>query len=261
LNRPDPFLKQPEGAVMPLTASAYLPLAVREELLQRLPRLPLQRRARYRYGDVHFVLLQQLIEQHYQRSLDTVLSDRFYRPMGLHRLAFRPGLSFPASELVPSARDNRWRGRELRGEVHDEGAALLGGVAGHAGLFGNSRDLAALFQMLLWEGRYGGQRWLDAATIKTFTRRNGYNYRAFGFDRLAGHSRRLQAYGASPDAFGHTGFTGGCAWADPENQLIYIFLSNRTYPDPKHNRLQRLGTRERIHQVIYQSLHTFDPEA
>ncbi|MCB0638553.1 MAG: serine hydrolase [Lewinella sp.] len=261
LNKPAPFLDSPVDEAIPLAPSVYLPAGEREDMLQRITRLPLRHRSRYRYGDVHFVLLQQLVEHYYGRAMDSVLRDRFYGPMGLHRLAFRPGLVFPAKELVPSAKDGRWRHKELRGEVHDEGASLLGGVAGNAGLFANSRDLASLFQMLLWQGRYGGQQWLEPATITTFTQRNGYNYRAFGFDRLAGHSRKLQQYGASRDAFGHTGFTGGCVWADPEHDLIYVFLSNRTYPDPKNNRLLRLGTRERIHQLIYQSLGTYDPEA
>ena len=145
----------------------------------------------------------------------------------------------------------------MRGEVHDESATLLGGVGGHAGLFGNARDLAALFQMLIQDGTYAGDRYLQAQTIKEFTKRNGYNYRAFGFDRLAGHSKSLRRYGASDNTFGHTGFTGTCVWADPEEDLIFIFLSNRIYPDKYNNKLQKLGLRERIHKIVYQSLDSF----
>lgn len=260
LRKPPPFTPEPKGSAEALAPGVYLPQAEKDEMLERIANLPLQRRSRYRYGDVHFVLLQQLVEHYFQQPLDSVVREEFYGPMGLHRLAFRPGLVFPSSELVPTAFDGRWRKRLLQGEVHDEGAALLGGVAGHAGLFGNGRDLATLFQMLLWEGAYGGRRYFKPATVQTFMERNAYNYRAYGFDRLAGHSRKLQAYGASPDAFGHTGFTGGCVWADPENDLIFVFLSNRVYPDPDNERLWKLGVRERIHQAIYESLDTFEPE-
>jgi CubicO group peptidase (beta-lactamase class C family) len=127
-------------------------------------------------------------------------------------------------------------------------------------LFSNARDLAAVFQMLLNKGTYGGHTFFASETVDKFTARNGSNYRAFGFDRLAGHSKALQQYGASPNTFGHTGFTGTCVWADPDNDLVFIFLSNRIYPDKHNDKLLKLGLRERIQKIIYQSLNTSKEE-
>jgi len=121
-------------------------------------------------------------------------------------------------------------------------------------LFSNAKDLAVIFQMLLNNGEYGGEQFFEPATVKRFTSKNNYNYRAFGFDRLAGHSKNLRRYGASLNTFGHTGFTGTCVWADPDNDLIFIFLSNRIYPSKRNNKLQKTGLRERLHKIVYQSL-------
>lgn len=238
----------------------YLKNGVREGLLEELSKVRPARRQFYRYSDVNFILLQQVVEKVGGKSLDTYLDQHFYERLGLSRLQYRPGLQLPEEEIVPTERDRKWRHQVVRGEVHDESALLLGGVAGHAGLFSNARDLAVVFQMLLNDGTYGGETYIAPSTIAQFTRRNGYNYRAFGFDRLAGHSKSLQAYGASKETFGHTGFTGTCVWADPDNDLVFIFLSNRIHPDKYNNKLQKLGVRERLHKLIYKSLDTFTEE-
>jgi CubicO group peptidase (beta-lactamase class C family) len=238
----------------------YLKAGIREAVLAQLKRLRIPRRLYYRYSDVNFILLQEVLETRSEQELDVYLENYFYEPLGLQRLQFRPGLSLPADEIVPTEYDKRWRKGLVQGEVHDESAALLGGVAGHAGLFSNARDLAAIFQMLLNEGTYGGRTYLEPGTIKRFTARNRYNNRAYGFDRLAAHSGSLRYYGASLSSFGHTGFTGTCVWADPERDLIFIFLSNRTYPNKYNNKLQRLGLRERLHKIVYQSLGKQDEE-
>jgi CubicO group peptidase (beta-lactamase class C family) len=249
-----------EGYLTAIGKDFYIKNGVREDLLEELEQVRTPRRPFYRYSDVNFLLLQQVVEEVSGQPLDNYLQQYFYDRMGLHRLQFRPGLQIPEEEIVPTEKDKKWRKQVVRGEVHDESALLLGGVAGHAGLFSNARDLAVVFQMLLNQGNYGGQQYLQPATIDKFTSRNGYNYRGFGFDRLAGHSKSLQAYGASKETFGHTGFTGTCVWADPDNDLVFIFLSNRIYPDKYNNKLQKLGLREHIHKVIYQSLGSFQEE-
>ncbi len=214
-------------------------------------------RARFRYGDVNFLLLQQVVEQQSGQTMDAYLNEQFYGPLGLQRTTFLPGLQFSTKEIAPTEFDRRWRGGLVHGVVHDEAAMLLGGVAGHAGLFSDARGLAILFQMLINEGQYGGHTYFSAETVRQFIQKNGYNYRAWGFDRFAGHSRALRRYGASNAIFGHTGFTGGCVWADPDNDLVFIFLSNRVHPNDDNDRLQRMGLRERIHRVIYRSLNTY----
>ncbi len=238
----------------------YIKNGVREGLLEELGKVRTARRPFYRYSDVNFLLLQQVAEEVGGAPLDEFLNQHFYESLGLRRLQYRPGLRIPEEEIVPTEKDKKWRHQLVRGEVHDESALLLGGVAGHAGLFSNARDLAVVFQMLLNRGSYAGEEYLQPATVEKFTSRNGYNYRAFGFDRLAGHSKSLQPYGASKETFGHTGFTGTCVWADPDNDLVFIFLSNRIHPDKYNNRLQKMGLRERIHKVVYKSLDTFQEE-
>ncbi|WP_367390213.1 serine hydrolase domain-containing protein [Lewinella sp. LCG006] len=261
LRKDDLFhIEKSENYLTAIGKDFYIKNGVRDDLLTELGQVRTPRRPFYRYSDVNFLLLQQVVEEVAGQPLDTYLQQYFYNRMGLHRLQFRPGLQIPEEEIVPTELDKKWRKQVVRGEVHDESALLLGGVAGHAGLFSNARDLAVVFQMLLNHGSYGGQQFLQPATIDKFTSRNGYNYRGFGFDRLAGHSKSLQAYGASKETFGHTGFTGTCVWADPDNDLVFIFLSNRIYPDKYNNKLQKLGLRERIHKIIYQSLDSFQEE-
>lgn len=238
----------------------YLKNGVTEGVLQEMKKVKLPRRGYFRYSDVNFLLLQQIIEAQSGQQLDQYLVNAFYEPLGLRRLQFRPGLNLPDQEIVPTERDKKWRDQLVHGEVHDESAFLLGGVAGHAGLFGNARDVATVFQMLLNGGSYGEEHFFSSKTVDRFTRRNGYNYRGSGFDRLVGHSKSLRYYGASDQTFGHTGFTGTCVWADPENDLIFVFLSNRIHPNKYNNKLQKLGLRERLHKIVYQSLDSFEEE-
>lgn len=257
LNDAESFARTP-GVNYPnaIDQDFYLRAGIRSAIRSDMHKLRIPKRLYYRYSDVNFLLLQEVIETNTNQRLDQYVSSQFYDRLGLKRLKFRPGLEIPATEIVPTELDRRWRQGLVHGEVHDESAALLGGVAGHAGLFGNARDVAAVFQLLINEGSYGGIRYLEPETVKQFTKRNGYNARAMGFDRLASHSKSLRYYGASLATFGHTGFTGTCVWADPDNDLIFVFLSNRIHPNKYNNKLQKLGLRERIHKIIYQSLGT-----
>lgn len=260
--RQDDLFQQSSSAshLTAVSRDLYLKNGVSDGLLEELKEVRTARRPFYRYSDVNFILLQQLIERLGGLPLDQYLDRYIYDRMGLRQLQFKPGLAMSEQQIVPTERDRKWRRQLVQGEVHDESALLLGGVAGHAGLFSNARDLAALFQMLLNEGHYGGDQFFQTGTVAQFIKRNGYNYRAFGFDRLAGHSKKLLRYGASKATFGHTGFTGTCVWADPENDLIFIFLSNRIHPNKYNNRLQKMGLRERIHKIVYKSLDTYKEE-
>lgn len=262
LNQKDVFTTSEQTDYsLALDKDFYLKSGVRESLLASLKKVRSPRRGFYRYSDVNFILLQQLIEQQAAMPLDDYLYQNFYHNLGLQNLQFRPGLAINENRIVPTEKDKRWRKKLVQGEVHDESAALLGGVAGHAGLFSNAKDLAVLFQMLLNEGRYADKQYLAPNTIEKFIERNGYNYRAMGFDRLAGHSKNLRYYGASLKTFGHTGFTGTCVWADPDNDLIFIFLSNRVHPYKHNDKLQKMGLRERLHKIVYKSLVKGSEEA
>lgn len=218
------------------------------------------RYTRYRYSDVNFVLLQRLLETKAGMRLDSLAAQSFYQPLGLRRLKFLPLQTVPLAHIIPTEADQRWRHQLVHGYVHDETAALLGGVAGHAGLFGNADDLAVLFQMLLNGGTYGNRRFFNTKTIEKFTTAAYGNHRGLGFDKPkpAEIGQRAFPEGLSKATFGHTGFTGACVWSDPEQQLTYIFLSNRIHPDRDNQKLFTLRVRERVHEVIYDALGTYE---
>lgn len=215
----------------------------------------------YRYSDVNFILLQKLIENKTNTPLDAWTARHFFDPLGLRYTTFNPLRKFPTSQIAPTQKDNKWRNQLLHGYVHDESAALLGGVGGNAGLFSSAEDLAVVFQMLLNRGVYGGRRYLQAGTVDLFTSAGHGNHRGLGFDKPGGR-RKSFAYSelASPKTFGHTGFTGPCVWVDPEHDLIFIFITNRIYPNRYNRAFSRSNIRQRIHDVVYNSLRTFNPQ-
>ncbi|MEO0625930.1 MAG: serine hydrolase [Bacteroidota bacterium] len=237
-----------------ISPDRWLDNSIPTKIKDNLQRLDYTRRPIFKYSDVNYFLLQLVVERITGQSLDTYLEQHFYQPLGLHRLTFKPAERIPETQCVPSVYDAWMRETILRAYVHDEGAALLGGVAGHAGLFGNARDLARLFQLLLNEGRFGNQQILSPATVELFTTEYGYNYRALGFDRLMGGWSNLKDLGASESTFGHTGFSGTCVWADPDNDLVFVLLTNRIFPDPKRDRFKRYRVRSRVHGDVYRAL-------
>lgn len=209
----------------------------------------------YRYSDIDFLLLQDILEQAYEKPLNQLFSEQIAHPLGASRLLFKPYTSFDVNEIAEGQRDDFLRKQTLRGDVDDEAAAMLGGVSGNAGLFGNAEDMAKVLQMLLNGGYYGGERYIDEATVRAFTTaKHPTSPYALGFDRHRGNKRGAVAMEAPRTTFGHTGFTGTCFWIDPENKIIYIFLSNRVAPIRWNNKLSALDIRTRIQSVIYQSL-------
>lgn len=179
--------------------------------------------------------------------------------MGLSRIGYLPLERFSKEEIPPTEQDNIFRNQLVHGYVHDQGAAMLGGVSGHAGLFSNAHDLAVLMQMLLNGGQYGGKRYLEEAVVKKWTRHQSTrSRRGFGFDMAETDPAKTNPVceSASLNTFGHTGFTGTCAWADPDLKLVYVFLSNRVHPDAENWKLVELSIRSRIQQVVYDALLT-----
>jgi CubicO group peptidase (beta-lactamase class C family) len=222
----------------------------------RLLKKPQQQKAYpYKYSDVGFDILQQIVEHQTNHSLDDYLNKHFYQPLGLSRLTFNPLNRFKEGDIAPTEQDERFRGKLVRGTVHDQEAALMGGVAGHAGLFGNANDLAILMQMNLQKGYYGGKRYFSETTIPTFTKTyQAGNRRGLGWDRPNPDGGGGVSDLASRNSFGHTGFTGTCVWIDPDQDLVYIFLSNRVYPNAENNKLARYKVREKIQSVVYESM-------
>lgn len=254
------YCRDPDSVhTLQIAPSLFFDSRQQDSILQAVWHLKPLRRRRYRYSDVNFVILQQVITRVAGMPLDSFVYQHFYQPLGLWSLTFRPLDSYPATAIVPSAIDRRWRRAVLRGHVHDEAAALLGGVAGHAGLFGSALDLAVLGQMLLNGGQYGNIHFFHPRTVQTFTSKSRENHRGLGFDKPAPYGKnRSIPLAASMASFGHTGFTGTMLWIDPEYELVFVFLTNRTWPDPYNLRLYRGGYRKRMMEIVYEALKKKD---
>ena len=211
---------------------------------------------KYRYSDLGFFYFSKVIENYAGRPLDQHMNDRYYSSLGLKTMSYNPLSKFSKRSIVPTENDNYWRKQIVHGHVHDMGAAMMGGVGGHAGLFSNANDLGILMQMLLNGGNYGGIQYFEPSTIQKFTARQMKdNRRGLGFDKPALPTAKKSAASrkASTKTFGHTGFTGTCTWVDPDNEIVYVFLSNRVYPSAENWKLVSKNIRTRIHDVIYEA--------
>jgi len=213
----------------------------------------------YHYSGLGFYMLKQIVEDINNSSFDDYVYDNFYDRLGLKYLKFNPRKYFILDSIIPTENDTIFRMQQLHGDVHDQGAALLGGVSGNAGLFGNSFDVAVMMQMYLNGGSYGDELFLKNETVDLFNQYHfaaDSNRRGLGFDKPLHlyEDHRTNCRDASPSSFGHSGFTGTYAWADPENGLIYVFLSNRVYPDMNNSKLMDLDIRTNIHQLFYEAL-------
>jgi CubicO group peptidase (beta-lactamase class C family) len=225
-------------------------------ILKKIAALPLGTKT-YCYSDIGFILLQQIVERLTDMPMDKYLKREFFDPMALEHTAYLPLRYYRNNEIIPSSVDHFLRKTELRGYVNDESAAFLGGVSGNAGLFSSAEEVARIYQMILNGGELDGQRYLSEETCKLFTTMTSkISRRGLGYDKpdKENPSNSPCAFSAPASVYGHTGFTGTCAWVDPDNQLVYVFLSNRTYPNAWENRLHNLKIRERIQEVLYQSM-------
>ena len=220
-------------------------------------KIPLRDR-RYRYSCLNFVLLKEMVEKISGMPMDEYLEKEFYAPMGMRSTLYNPLRKYQPEQIVPTIQKDYLRNRkELRGYVHDEIAAFMGGVSGNAGLFSNARDVAKVYQMLVDGGQYEGKRYLSLETCQLFmNKKSRISRRALGFDRPDPQPDKGPCADEAPkEVVGHTGFTGTCAWADPKNGLVFVFISNRIYPRPfDHKGLMTLKIRPRIQQLMYQAL-------
>ncbi len=216
----------------------------------------------YKYSGLTFLIFPELISQLTQTDYTTYLQKQFYKPLGAQTLGFNPSTKKFTNAIVPTENDTLFRKDLVKGWVHDENASLLGGVSGNAGLFGTAEDLAKIMQLYQNYGSYKGRQLLSEQTVKEFTRiqfPENENRRGLGFDKpLIGNDTLSlkDAYPsplASSSSFGHSGFTGTFVWADPENQLVFIFLSNRVYPTRTHRKLYELNIRTALQDVFYKA--------
>lgn len=212
-------------------------------------------RGKYVYSDLSMYFMKEILEGITHDHLDQYVLNQFYTPLGMQTAGFNPRRRFDKSRIVPTEDDSYFRHTLVHGYVHDQGAAMAGGVAGHAGNFASTNDLAILFQMILNKGTYGGQRYFKPETVDQFTaKQSDVSRRGLGFDRWDPDvSEHYPSELASPQTFGHTGYTGTCIWVDPQYNLIYIFLSNRVYPKVT-TKLSTLSIRPRIQDAIYEAI-------
>ena len=199
--------------------------------------------------------MQHVVEAQSKMSLDQYVQKEFYDKLGMYSTGYNPWKRFPSVRIVPTELDKTFRKSQLIGYVHDQGAAMAGGVAGHAGLFSTANDLAIYGQLLLNKGTYGGEQYFKPATVEKYTKRySESSRRGLGFDKWdPDATNEYPSKLAPPSIFGHTGYTGTAIWMDPDQQLIYIFLSNRVQPDVSPY-LSKLEIRSRILDVIYKAL-------
>ena len=252
------YKKQLSGKFsVPVTDKLFMIESFRDTMWNQIFQSPLRDNRNYKYSDLGFYLVERMVKNKTGTTLDQYAENSFYHPLGLSNTSYNPWKKYPLKRIVPSEDDKYWRRQRVQGYVHDMGAAMLGGVSGHAGLFSTATDLAVIMQMLLNGGYYGGQQFLESSTVQTFTtRHSGDTRRGIGFDMRELNPSRSQNMSnlASANTFGHLGFTGTCVWTDPDHNLIYIFLSNRTFPSMRNNKLGRDDYRPRIQEVIYQAL-------
>lgn len=227
-------------------------------MFSRILKSPLGPWSKYVYSDNDFIFLGKVIEAITLKSLERYVEEEFYEPMELKKIGFRPLQRMPFTKIAPTQDEKIFRKQLIQGTVHDPGAAMFGGVSGHAGLFSDAFDLAAVMQMLLNGGTYNGLQYLKKETIDLFTSYNSnYSRRGLGFDKPDKDNAKKQypypSTFSSPQTFGHTGYTGTCAWVDPQYNLIYIFLSNRVNPS-ESTVLNRMNVREKIFDAIYKAM-------
>lgn len=228
---------------------------VKSKIREKASRTPYD----YRYSDMGFYILQHVAEKLLNQPIEDFIQQNLYEPLGSTTTGYLPLQRFPVTQIAPTENDKLFRKSLLIGTVHDQGAAMAGGVAGHAGLFSDANDLAKLGQMLLQDGSYGGYQFYKPETVKMFTQQQfETSRRGLGWDKptQSSTSGPTSLY-ASPKTFGHTGFTGTCIWVDPEFGLVYVFLSNRVNPDMTNNKLINANIRSRIQDVIYEAIFKY----
>ncbi len=250
--------KQSERFSLNVAKNLYINKSYKDSIYKYIKEADQRTTAGYKYSDLGYYLLQEAIENEYQKPLNTLVDEEFYKSLGANRTTYLPLQKFPAEEIIPTEKDNYYRNQLVQGYVHDMGAAMLGGVGGHAGLFANANDVAKIMQMYLQKGYYGGKRYLKTETLDKFNHRYFSDMqvrRGLGFDKPQLNPKVKATCGCvSDESFGHSGFTGTYTWADPQSGIVYVFLSNRVYPTAANRSLVNSNMRTIIQQVIQDAI-------
>lgn len=256
--RPDLISSTPKDSFsLQIAKDIYGSYKLRHLALQEIAEDPIRGKNSYEYSDLNFILLREVVESATNTNLSDFVQKNFFKKLGATTTTYLPLQKFDISQIVPTENDQFLRKQLLQGYVDDEAAAFFGGISGNAGLFSSANDLAKLYQMWLNRGMYGGERYLSEKTCDYFTMsKSARSRRGLGFDKPDPLSLKNSptSYGTPSGTYGHTGFTGTCFWVDPDNKLIYIFLSNRVNESRVNRKLISMGIRTRIQEAIYRSL-------
>ena len=230
---------------------------IKDSIYLQIMESELYPKLKYKYSDLPYYILKEYLEDYYNKPMQNLVQQHFYKTLGANNTTYLPLEKFPLDKIPPTEEDDYFRMQKIQGFVNDQGAAILGGVSGHAGLFSNANDIAKIMQMYLWKGSYGSVTYLRPETLDLF---NTCNYcdvdvrRGVGFDKPQLEDVGPTCGCVSMDSFGHSGFTGTFTWADPEQDIIYVFLSNRTYPDATNRKIIKNNLRSDIQELIYHSI-------
>lgn len=242
---------------IPIGRNMYMSKPYQDAIWSRIAESRLGTFGEYKYSDLGYFYFKQIIEKYSNKSLDQYADEQFYRPLGLSTMGFNPYKRFTTHRIPPTENDDEWRQQIVQSYVHDMGAAMLGGVGGHAGLFADANDLAIMMQMLLNGGYYGGRAYLNESTVRQFTSQQKQgSRRGLGYDKPEPNPafKASTSTRAPLTTFGHTGFTGTCVWADPQNKVVYVLLSNRTYPKKSNYKFINNNIRNRVQDAIYETI-------
>ena len=252
--------KKSNNFTIKVAEDLYLNSSFKDSIFKQIRDAEQREKPGYKYSDLGYYIFKEALEKKYKKELDILVDEEFYKPLGTNRMSYLPLSKFKKSSIIPSEKDNYFRNQLLHGYVHDMGAAMLGGVGGHAGLFSNSNDIAKMMQLYLQKGFYGGKRYFDSETFDKFNKRYYSDKkvrRGLGFDKPQLDSTVMATCGCvSEESFGHSGFTGTYTWADPVSEIIYVFLSNRVFPTMENYGLVKENIRTKIQQIIQEAILT-----
>ena len=250
--------KKIKNFTIKVAENLYLKSSYKDSIYKYIRDAEQREKPGYKYSDLGYYIFKEALEKRYKKDLNVLVDDEFYEPLGANRMSYLPLAKFDKLSIVPSEKDSYFRDQLLHGYVHDMGAAMLGGVGGHAGLFANSNDVAKIMQLYLQKGYYGGKRYFKAATFNKFNKRYYSDKkvrRGLGFDKPQLDSTIMATCGCvSDESFGHSGFTGAYTWADPVSGILYVFLSNRVFPTMENYGLVDQDIRTKIQQIIQEAI-------
>lgn len=248
----------PKDGYSKVADKLYIDHSYSDSMYYKILTNPLRNKKNYKYSDLGYYLIYKMFPKITNSSLEDYVSDNFYNPLGLRSIGYHPLQRMNKNLIAPTENDRVFRNQVIRGYVHDPGAAMLGGACGHAGLFSNAYDIATIMQLFLDKGSYAGEQFFNSTTFDYYNTAHftkDKNRRGVGFDKpVMNPDSGPACNSASASSFGHSGFTGTLVWADPEKDLVYVFLSNRVYPDAGNRKLLKMNIRTDIQQVLYDAI-------